>query len=175
MTVMSRAFFAVIAVIGVISLCGCNSTKSNIRVGVVLDEMRCKPNSKIHSEIAEAQSACHQAVNGDGIQLIVSKTSRSPSLHSDTVARELTSIFIQPASAVSHVGPVKFEAFYSQGLFDLLGKTGCVGVLESGFVEIKKPSKKFIINYFLRFGLVSPLGWPEDCKESREISGSTEI
>ncbi|CAD1786074.1 MULTISPECIES: hypothetical protein [Xanthomonas] len=172
MTAMSRALFAIISVI---SLCGCNSTKSNIRAGVVLDEMRCKPRSKIRSEIAEAQSACHQAVDGDGIQLIVSKASRSPSLHSDTVGREVTSIFIQPASAVSHVGPVKFEAFYSQGLFDLLGKTGCVGVLESGSVEIKKPSKRFIINYFLRFGLVSPLGWSEDCKGSREVSGSEEI
>ncbi|MDN5939250.1 MAG: hypothetical protein L0H83_11385, partial [Salinisphaera sp.] len=81
----------------------------------------------------------------------------------------------QPASAARGAGPVRFDAFYSQGLFDLTGKTGCVGVLEDGSVEIEKSSKKTIMNYSLRFRLVSPLGWPEDCKASHRMTGFVEL
>jgi hypothetical protein len=156
-------------------LAGCNSTSMNVRNGVIPDAASCRPNSKINSEISESQKACHQGISGNGVQVLISNATRAASMHSDTTEREMTSIFIRPASAVHEVGATKFEAFYSQGLFDLLGKTGCVGVLEGGSVEIKKPSKNTILNYKLRFRLVSPLGWLDDCKVPREITGSVEL
>jgi hypothetical protein len=156
-------------------LVGCNSTSVNVKRGVIPDATSCRPTSAIGTEIAKSQMACHQGVAGDGVQVLLSNTNRRVSVRSDTAEREMTSIFIRPASAISEAGHVRFDAFYSQGLFDLRGKTGCVGVLEDGTAEIKKSAKKTILNYSLQFRLVSPLGWPEDCKEPHRIAGAVEL
>jgi hypothetical protein len=70
---------------------------------------------------------------------------------------------------------VRFDAFYSRGLTDLTGKTGCIGILDEGSAKIEKATKKNVLIYSLRFRLVSPLGWPEDCKEPRQVNGAIEL
>jgi len=156
-------------------LAGCNSTSLNVKNDVVPDAVNCRPTSTIAGEIASSQIGCHQGVSGNGVQVLISNTTRVASMHSDATEREMTSIFIQPASSAHEVGPTKFEAFYSKGLFDLTGKSGCVGILEDGSVDIKKSARNTILNYNLQFRLVSPLGWPEDCKTPRKIAGSVDL
>ncbi|MEA9579780.1 hypothetical protein VC218_12985 [Xanthomonas nasturtii] len=162
-------------IIGSACLAGCSSTSLNVRNGVIADADNCRPSSKLSAEIARSQMACHQGISGDGVQVIIAKTNRLASTNSDTTQREMVSIFIQPAGAVSHLGPVKFNAFYSSGLFDFLGKTGCVGVLEDGSVDIKNSLNNATLTYALKFKLISPLGWLDDCKGYREVAGSTKI
>lgn len=159
------------------SICAtsCNSASINVKSGLVPDATNCRPRSIVSAEIAKSQMACHQGVSGDGVQVLLSNTTRRASMRSDTAKRELTSIFIQPAGSAREVGPVRFDAFYSQGLVDLTGKTGCVGVLEDGFARVEKVARKSVLTYSMRFRLVSPLGWQEDCKEPRQISGSVEL
>lgn len=157
------------------SLTGCSNTSINVKEGVILNVADCHPDSIASAEVAKSQMACHQGVAGDGIQVLISSTFRRVTMRSDSVERELVSIFIQPTGAIREVGPVNFEAFYSRGLFDLTGKTGCVGVFRDGTVVIKKSAKKYILNYNLRFNLVSPLSWPEDCKELHQITGKVEL
>lgn len=156
-------------------LTGCNSASVNIKEGVIPNAADCRPDSTTGAGIAKSQMACHQGVSGDGVQVLISSTFRRATVRSDSTERELTSIFIRPAGAVREIGPVNFEAFYSRGLFDLTGKTGCVGVLKDGTAVIEKSAKKSVLNYSLRFNLVSPLGWPEDCKELHQITGKVEL
>lgn len=172
MAVEIRSLFFLAAIA---CLAGCNGASVNVKNGVISDAENCRPKSAISTEIAKAQMACHQGVAGAGVQVLLSNTIRHPSVRSDTTERELTSIFIQPASAVREAGPISFDAFYSQSLFDLTGKTGCVGILEDGSAEIEKSAKKTILNYSLRFRLVSPLGWAKDCKEPHRIRGAVEL
>lgn len=156
-------------------LSGCSSTSVNIKEGVVPNSADCRPDSTASTEIAKSQMACHQGVAGDGVQVIISSTVRRATIRSDSTQRELTSIFIQPVGAIHKIGPVDFEAFYSRGLFDLTGKTGCVGVLKDGTVLIEKVAKKSVLSYSLRFKLISPLDWPEDCKDVHQITGKVDL
>lgn len=172
MTAQNKIFLCLVILT---CLAGCNSTSINVRNGVIPDAANCRPNSKINGEIAKSQKACHQGISGDGVQVLISNTIMGASMHSDTTEREMTSIFIKPASSVHEVGPTQFEAFYSQGLFDLLGKTGCVGIIEDGSADIKRAKNNTILNYSLRFRLVSPLGWPDDCKVPHEVTGSVKL
>lgn len=157
------------------ALVGCSSASTNIKNGVVPNITDCRINSTISSEIAKSQMLCHQGLSGDGVQVLLSRVTRDFSVSSDTTNRELTSIFIQPANAIHKSGPIKFDAYYSRGLFDLTGKAGCVGVLEDGEAEIDGSGEKRKLKYSLRFKLVSPLGWPDDCKEAHSINGSIEL
>jgi hypothetical protein len=159
----------------VLLLAACNSTSVNLRTGEIPNATNCRPTSAIADEIAGSQMACHQGIAGDGVQVLISNANRRASVRSDKAEREMTSIFIRPASAIGEAGPVRFDAFYSQGLFDLRGKTGCVGVLEDGTAEIKKSANTTTLHYKLQFRLVSPLGWPEDCKEPHRIAGAVEL
>lgn len=163
--------------LAVVTACvtACNSGSVNVKVGVIPDAANCHPKSASDNEIAKSQMACHQGVAGNGVQVLLSNTIRRVSVRSDTTERELTSIFIQPASAVREAGPVRFNAFYSKGLFDLTGKTGCVGILEEGSAAIERSADKTMLNYSLHFRLVSPLGWPEDCKEPHRMTGAVEL
>lgn len=155
---------------------GCSSTSVNTKEGVIPNAADCRPDSTVGKEVAKSQMACHQGISGDGVQVLISSAFRQATMRSDSTERELTSIFIRPAGAVREIsGPVNFEAFYSRGLFDLTGKTGCVGVLRDGTAVIEKSAKKSVLNYSLRFNLVSPLGWAEDCEELHQISGKIEL
>lgn len=165
----------IICLMALAFLAGCNSTSLNVKNDVVPNVVSCRPTSTIASEIASSQIGCHQGAIGNGVQVLISSTTRTASMHSDATEREMTSIFIQPASAVHEVGPTKFKAFYSKGLFDLTGKSGCVGILEDGSVNISKSARNTTLNYNLQFRLVSPLGWPEDCKAPRKIAGSVDL
>jgi len=156
-------------------LAGCNASSVKVKQQVVPDPVNCRPDSAISKERATSQAACHVGVAGDGAQVLVSDTHRRLSFHSDTTQRQLTSIFIQPESALHEAGPLEFTAFHSSGAYDLYGKTGCVGVLENGSATIVKSKRRSRLTYELEFRLVSPVGWKHDCTEPYRMAGSFDL
>lgn len=156
---------------GISCLGGCSSSTIKIMRGFVPDYANCKLTSSTVGDLSAAQSACHRGVSGDGLQVLISTTERKLSIGSDTTQRELTSIFLYPADAAGIAGSVRFDAFYSRGSYELTGKTGCVGIFESGDAYIFMDKSKPILNYNLNFTLVSPLGWKQDCHGIYKTSG----
>lgn len=160
-----------------VTLClvGCKSSSVKIFNGVIPDVENCRPKSSTDTEVAKSQLSCHQGISGDGRHVLISNTTTRFAVHSDSKERELVSIFFRPYGASLKPGPVEFDAYYSQGLFELRGKNGCVGILETGQAEIRNSGKKSVLSYSLEFRLVSPLGWKEDCKEPYRVSGSVDL
>lgn len=169
MNAISRTLF-----FGVCVLCsGCSSSAVAIRDNIVPDIDNCRPKSDKSSDVSKSQAACHQGVSGAGLQVILSSTKRVLSFSSDTTQQELVSIYAYGKNIKKTVGPVKFDAFYSRGMVGLTGKTGCVGILDDGSVEIVAAHENSspVLAYNLRFRLVSPLGWPGDCDLPYHLRG----
>lgn len=162
--------FVVLAIF--LGLVGCSHSSISIKKSVGFDHIACQPASAVPEVAAKSQAECHVAVAGSGIQILISKVERKISLSSDTTRRELTSIYIHSEAGQLETGDVDFEAFYSRGLFDLTGKTGCIGVLKDGDVKVEPRRGQRIVSYDLTFKLVSPLGWPDECKSDYRAIGS---
>jgi hypothetical protein len=163
-------------VFGCACLIACSTSAVRIVEHVVPDASKCQPSSSNAAEIAKSQSACHQGITGDGLQVLLSTIKRAPSLSSDTTQQALTSIYLYPAGASgSSSTPVEFDAFYSRGLGGLTGKTGCVGILEDGYARIEQSKGERVLNFRLNFRLVSPLGWKQDCREPYFASGIVDL
>lgn len=172
MAVINR-FFVLSIVAFALTACAQHST--NIKHGVSFDPDRCKPGSSDPDILALSQAACHVAVAGPGLQLLDTRTHLRLSLSSDTTRQEKTSLFISPDIPQTFLGPLEFSAFYSRGLAELKGKTGCVGVLESGHAAIEQERGQRSLRYDLTFRLVSPRGWKDDCAPLHHVAGSTRI
>lgn len=160
---------------GAFCLSGCVVSTVKVIKNVVPDSANCRPTSSISSELTKSQLGCHQGVAGDGVQVLVSDTTYTLSVSSDTMQQEVISIFLYPANGVEVPGSVKIDAFYSTGLAGLTGKAGCVGILEDGVAQVEFKSGKPFLNYRLNFVLVSPLGWKQNCQEPYHTSGTVEL
>ena len=151
---------------------GCDDGTKTIS-HVVESDGSCQPMSSLVDKLEVSQLGCHEGKPGDGVQFIVSSSQSKVSLESDTRQRQLLSIFVKPASILQTSGSIPFTAYYSSGQYELRGKTGCVGVLESGTVRVE-PGERTLF-YSLKFRLVSPLGWKGDCDAEHIAEGRIEL
>lgn len=156
-------------------LAACSHHSTSIRQGVSVDEINCKPTSTDLKVLAGSQAGCHTAIAGTGFQVLDNSVHRRPSMSSDTTRRESTSVFVSSDVSSTFTGPLQFNAFYSRGLFDLRGKSGCVGVLESGSAAIEEERGRRTLRYDLNFRLVSPHGWKDDCAAAHHVTGSARL
>lgn len=156
-------------------LAGCQSTVVHVRTDLVPDKQSCHIETESPDELAKSQRGCHVGVPGDGVQILVSGSTRQVSVYSDATKRELLSIYVRPASAVRVPGPVSVDAFYSTGLADLTGKTGCVGVDEKSKARVEQRKGQMFLTYDLWFRLKSPLGWKTECDRSHHVTGMVKL
>ncbi len=158
-----------------ILLASCVSSTVNIIKGVTPDYVNCRPYSTIPDELKKSQAACHHGVAGDGTQIVFKKTTRYLSVYSDTTHKQVASIFVRPLRDMEVPMSLEFDAFYSRGLAELAGNSGCVGTLEGGEVRVEHNTNGLLLIYDLHFELVSPLGWLQDCKDSFRFKGIVDL
>lgn len=137
------------------------------------DPAKCKPESQDHEVLKKAQLACHRGVQGDAVHVLITKTWGHVAHLSDSERRELISIYFDPRTTTKT--EVAFRAFYSSGEYELRGKSGCIGILESGKVNVKVVGLTREVRYSLRFRLKSPLGWKDECDDAIERTGLVKI
>lgn len=157
-----------------VSIVGCDSETVAVKPNTVPDFNKCHVKSDIIDERKMSQLSCHEGVKGNGTQVLFSKVKRSLTFKSDTYRRELTSIFMYPVDATEQSKTPKFDAFYSDGQYELMGKTGCNGIFDGGTISTSKNGEHNQLEYDIRFKLVTASVWPDDCHGTRRTKGKVD-